>query len=69
MSDAQLVALDDALEALARLDERQARVVDMKFFGGLSTAEIATVLEVSSATVERDWTTARIWLHRQMQGG
>jgi RNA polymerase sigma-70 factor (ECF subfamily) len=67
MSDAQLVALDEALESLMRLDERQARVVDMKFFGGLSTAEIAAVLEVSSATVERDWTTARIWLHRQMR--
>jgi len=67
LSDGQLVALDDALEALTRLDERQARVVDMKFFGGLSTAEIAAVLEISSATVERDWVTARIWLHREMQ--
>jgi RNA polymerase sigma-70 factor (ECF subfamily) len=66
--DAQIVALDDALDALTQVDERQARIVDMKFFGGLTAAEIADVLEVSLATVERDWAVARLWLKRQMNG-
>jgi RNA polymerase sigma factor (TIGR02999 family) len=66
--DAHLIALDDALEALSQMDERQARIVDMKFFGGLTAAEIAGVLEVSLATVERDWAVARLWLKRQMDG-
>ena len=48
------------------MDERQAKVVDMKFFGGLSYPEISEVLQVSRATVERDWATARAWLHRHM---
>jgi RNA polymerase sigma factor (TIGR02999 family) len=65
-SDAQLVALNDALESLARIDERQARIVDMKFFGGLTAAEIAQVLDISLATVERDWAVARLWLRREM---
>ncbi len=64
--DEQLVALDDALEELAHLDERQAKIVEMKFFGGLSAPEIADVLGLSRATVDRDWATARVWLHRQM---
>jgi RNA polymerase sigma factor (TIGR02999 family) len=61
-----LVALDDALKELARLDPRQSRVVELRFFGGLSTEETAAVLGVSSATVKRDWSTARIWLRHQM---
>jgi len=61
-----LVALDDALKALARLDPRQSRVVELRFFGGLSTEETAAVLGISSATVKRDWSTARIWLRHQM---
>lgn len=65
-ADEKLVELDDALKELAHLDERQARVVEMKFFGGFSAPEIAQVLGVSLATVERDWATARIWLRRQM---
>jgi RNA polymerase sigma factor (TIGR02999 family) len=64
--DAELVALDMALDALARIDDRQAKIVEMKFFGGLSEPEISEVLGVSRATVTRDWSTARVWLHRQM---
>lgn len=65
-SDEELVALDDALEELNRLDERQSKIVQMKFFGGLSAPDIAEVLGISLATVERDWATARIWLRREM---
>jgi RNA polymerase sigma factor (TIGR02999 family) len=64
--DAELLALDDALDELSRIDERQAKIVEMKFFGGLSAPEISQVLGLSRATVDRDWATARIWLHRQM---
>jgi len=64
--DAELVALDDALETLTQIDDRQSKIVQMKFFGGLSAPEIAQVLEISLATVERDWATARIWLHREV---
>lgn len=64
--DAELLALDDALARLAELDERQAQVVEMKFFGGLSAPEIAEVLGTSRATVDRDWATARVWLRRAM---
>src|SRR6202044_1659447 len=66
--DAQLLVLDDALESLSQLDERQAKIVEMKFFGGLTAAEIAQVLGVSLTTVERDWAVARLWLRRQMDG-
>jgi RNA polymerase sigma factor (TIGR02999 family) len=64
--DDELIALDDALEELSRLDERQGRIVEMKFFGGLSAPEISRVMGLSRATVDRDWATARVWLHRQM---
>lgn len=64
--DADLLALDGALEELCRIDERQGRIVEMKFFGGLSAPEISQVLGISRATVERDWATARVWLHRQV---
>jgi RNA polymerase sigma factor (TIGR02999 family) len=64
--DAELVALDQALDQLSRIDERQGQIVEMKFFGGLSAAEISQVLGLSRATVDRDWATARVWLHRQM---
>jgi RNA polymerase sigma factor (TIGR02999 family) len=67
--DAQLLALDDALTSLAQIDERQARIVDMKFFGGLTAPAISGVLGVSLATVERDWAFARLWLRRQMADG
>jgi RNA polymerase sigma factor (TIGR02999 family) len=65
--DEELVALDDALAQLSRVDERQGEIVQMKFFGGLSAPEIAEVLGISLATVERDWATARIWLRREMK--
>ena len=58
----RILALDAALERLATVDERRARVVEHRFFGGLNTEEIAAVLEVSVATVERDWRVARAWL-------
>jgi len=60
---AELVALDDALKELARFDDRKARVVELRFFGGLSVEETAEVLGVSVNTVKRDWTTARAWLY------
>jgi RNA polymerase sigma factor (TIGR02999 family) len=64
-----LVALDDAMNALARLDARKARVVEMRFFGGLSVDETAAVLNVSPVTVMRDWTSAKAWLYRELTGG
>jgi RNA polymerase sigma factor (TIGR02999 family) len=64
--DAELLALDEALDELSRMDERQGRIVEMKFFGGLSAPEISEVLGISRATVDRDWATARVWLHRRM---
>jgi RNA polymerase sigma factor (TIGR02999 family) len=64
--DADLLALNDALNDLYGTDERQAKIVDMKFFGGLSSPEVAEVLGLSRATVDRDWSTARAWLHREL---
>jgi RNA polymerase sigma factor (TIGR02999 family) len=66
---ADLVALDDAMNALARLDARKAQVVEMRFFGGLSVGETAEVLKVSTVTVKRDWSTAKLWLYRELAGG
>jgi len=64
-----IVALDDALHALARIDERQSRVVELRFFAGLSLNEISQVLEIAPATVQRDWIAARAWLHREISRG
>jgi RNA polymerase sigma-70 factor (ECF subfamily) len=64
-----LVALDDAMNSLARFDARKAQVVEMRFFGGLSVDETAEVLKVSSITVMRDWSTAKAWLYRELKGG
>ncbi len=64
--DAELLALNDALEELSRIDARQAKIVEMKFFGGLSAPDISKILGLSRITVDRDWATARAWLHRQM---
>jgi RNA polymerase sigma-70 factor, ECF subfamily len=66
--DEDLVALDDALQALARFDSRKARVVELRFFGGLNVDETAEVLKVSPITVMRDWSSARAWLYREMKG-
>ena len=63
---AELVALDDALAELARLSPRQARVVELRYFGGLSVEETAEVLKVSVDTVTRDWRQAKAWLHREL---
>ena len=64
--DAELLALNEALDELSRIDERQGKIVEMKFFGGLSAPEISQVMGISRATVDRDWATARVWLYRQM---
>ncbi len=66
---ANLVALDHAMEALAKFDPRKVRVVEMRFFGGLSVEETAEVLKVSPVTVMRDWSTAKAWLYRELAGG
>jgi RNA polymerase sigma factor (TIGR02999 family) len=65
-SDADLVAVDEALTALAALDPRQSQVVELRFFAGLSLEETAEALHVSVGTVRRDWTLARAWLHREL---
>jgi RNA polymerase sigma factor (TIGR02999 family) len=67
--DVDLLALDDALDELSRLDPRQGRIVELRFFGGLSIDETSEILGISPATVKREWTTARAWLHREMSGG
>ena len=64
-----LVALDDALDTLAKLDERQSRMVALRFFGGLSIEETSEVLGVSAPTVKREWATARAWLYREISRG
>ena len=64
-----VIALNRALERLAAIDPRKSRVVELKFFGGLTTEEIAQVLEVSPATVEREWSFARAWLYDEIEGG
>ena len=63
-----VLALDEALNGLARLDQQQSRIVELRFFGGLSIEETSAVLGVSPATVKRDWATARVWLHREITG-
>ncbi|MEK7830823.1 MAG: ECF-type sigma factor, partial [Acidobacteriota bacterium] len=63
---AELVALDDALKELAKVDERKSRVVELRYFGGLSVEETAEVLKVSAITVMRDWSMAKSWLHREL---
>jgi RNA polymerase sigma-70 factor (ECF subfamily) len=66
MRSADLVALDDLMNALARVDQRKAQVVELRFFGGLSVEETADVLRVSPVTVKRDWTTAKAWLYHEL---
>jgi len=65
-SDIDLIALDEALQELERLDPQQTRIVELRFFGGLSIEETAAALGVSPATVKRDWSTARLWLRRKL---
>jgi RNA polymerase sigma factor (TIGR02999 family) len=64
-----LIALDEALKELERLDPRQTRIVELRFFGGLSIEETAEALGLSPATVKREWTTAKLWLRRQIAVG
>ena len=66
--DEDLISIDEALSALAEFDERKAKVVEMRFFGGLTEQEIATALSVSPETVRRDWRIARSWLRRRISG-
>jgi len=65
-SELDLVGLDECLQKLAALDERQARIVELRFFTGLSVEETAEVMQVSTATVKREWSSARAWLFREM---
>jgi len=67
--DLNLIALDDALNELARLDERQARIVELRFFAGLSIDETSRVLAISPVTVTRSWANARLWLERELSRG
>lgn len=64
--DANLLELDDALDALSKNDPQQGRIVELRFFGGLSIEETASVLNISPATVKRDWTVAKAWLYREL---
>ena len=64
-----LVALDDALTALARMDERRSRVIELRFFGGLTVEEVAAVLDVAPDTIMRDSRLAKAWLARELSGG
>jgi RNA polymerase sigma factor (sigma-70 family) len=64
-----LLALDEALGELSRLDERQARIVELRYFGGLAIEETALVLDISPATVKREWTLAKAWLSRRIRKG
>ena len=66
--DVDVIALDRALDKLTKLDPQQSRIVELKFFAGLSIEETAEVLRVSPATVKRDWVMAKAWLFREMQG-
>ena len=67
--DPDLVALDDALDRLSALDARQGRLVELRFFGGLTVEETAAVLGIAPITVKRDWALARTWLYRELRGG
>lgn len=64
----RLLAIDEALSRLGKLDPRQARIVELRFFAGLTEEEIAQVLEISPRTVKRDWRVAKAWLYRQLDG-
>ncbi len=66
--DLDVVALDEALERLAQIDEQQSRVVELRFFSGLTVEETAEVMGISKATVKRDWSMAKAWLHRELSG-
>lgn len=62
----EMLSLDDALEKLSTLNERLGRIVELRFFGGMTVEEIAEALEISPSTVKLDWQKARAWLHREL---
>ena len=64
-----MVAIDDALNALSSVDPQQSRIVELRFFGGLTVEETASVLDISPRTVKREWRMARAWLHRELESG
>jgi len=66
--DLDIVALDEALDRLAEIDQQQSRIVELRFFSGLTVEETAEVLAISPATVKRDWSMAKAWLHREISG-
>jgi len=68
VQDLDIVALDEALARLAEVDEQQSRIVELRFFSGLTVEETAEVLSISPATVKRDWSMAKAWLHREISG-
>ena len=67
-ADPDIIAVDEALERLAQIDEQQSKVVELRFFSGLTVEETAEVLKISPATVKRDWSMAKAWLHREISG-
>jgi RNA polymerase sigma factor (TIGR02999 family) len=67
--DCEVIMLDQALRELGRIDERQARIVELKYFAGLSEEEVAAVLSLSRATISREWQSARAWMYRRMTTG
>ena len=64
--DPDILALDDALKSLAEVDPRQSRIVEMRYFTGLSIEEVAEVEQISPTTVKREWRTAKLWLYREL---
>jgi len=68
IDEVDVLALHEALSALAALDARQAEIVEMRYFAGLTVEEVANVMNISPATVKREWTTAKLWLRRKMEG-
>ena len=67
ISDASLLALNESLTRLTEIDPRKARIIELKFFGGLTTQDIGEVMQLSTATIDREWMLARAWLHREMR--
>ena len=67
LPDQELIALDRALDRLAELDLRQARIVELRYFGGLTAPEAAAALELSEATIHREWRAAKLWLRREIR--
>jgi RNA polymerase sigma factor (TIGR02999 family) len=65
----EVIALDEALKMLAAIDPQQSRIVELRFFGGLSVDETAEVLSLSAATIKREWSSAKLWLHREISKG